>query len=300
MAADQHVVAVDVGGTSIKAALVDRDLRAITTLREPTRRVGEVADVAQIAELINKLGEGHEVVGAGVAVPGIVDDNLGLVRAAVNLGWVDVPLRDQVADATGVPLLVRHDVRTGGLAEFTVGAGKGADDALFLPVGTGIAAAVQVDGRMLGAAGYAGEIGHVVVDPDGAVCGCGTRGCLETLAAAPAFARRYAERTGRTVADAAGVAALLSTDPDARAVWRDAVDALATALLAAVTLFGPAVIVIGGGVAEAGEALVGPVREELLSRLQFQRRPDVVRAALGQDAGRVGAALLGWQAAESH
>ncbi|GLZ40203.1 ROK family protein [Actinokineospora sp. NBRC 105648] len=297
MAADQHVVAVDVGGTSIKAALVDRDLRAVEVLREPTRRIGGVADVGQIGELVNRLSEGHTVVGAGVAVPGIVDDDLGLVRAAVNLGWVDVALRDQVSAATGVPLLVRHDVRTGGLAEFTVGAGKGAADALFMPVGTGIAAAVQVDGRMLGAAGYAGEIGHVVVDPGGAVCGCGMRGCLETLAAAPAFARRYKERTGHAITDAAGVAGLLDTDPDAQAVWTDAVNALATALLSAVTLFGPSVIVLGGGVAEAGEALVGPVRIELLSRLKFQRRPEVVRAALGQDAGRVGAALLGWQAA---
>ncbi|GAA3050710.1 ROK family protein [Actinokineospora globicatena] len=298
MAADQHVVAVDVGGTSIKAALVDRDLRAVETLREPTRRVGEVADVGQIAELVNRLGAGHDVVGAGVAVPGVVDDELGLVRTAVNLGWHDVPLRAELESATSVPLLVRHDVRTGGLAEFTVGAGKGAADAMFLPVGTGIAAAVQVDGAMLGASGYAGEIGHLIVDPGGAVCGCGARGCLETLAAAPAFARRYAERTGRTITDAAGVAGLLATDPDARAVWRDAVDALATALQAAVTLFGPSVIVIGGGVAEAGEALIAPLREELLNRLQFQRRPDVVRAALGQDAGRVGAALLGWQAAD--
>ncbi|MBM7775169.1 glucokinase [Actinokineospora baliensis] len=299
MAAEQHVVAVDVGGTSIKAALVDRDLRAVATLREPTRRDGEVADVGQIAELVDRLAAGHDVVGAGVAVPGIVDDGLGLVRAAVNLGWVDVALRDRLTAQTDVPLLVRHDVRTGGLAEFTVGAGKGADDALFISVGTGIAAAVQVDGRTLGASGYAGEIGHVVVDPGGAVCGCGTQGCLETLAAAPAFARRYEQRTGRTISDAAGVAGLLATDPDAQAVWQDAVNALATALLDAVTLFGPAIIIIGGGVAEAGETLVGPVREELYSRLKFQRRPEVVRAALGQDAGRVGAALLGWQAAKS-
>ncbi len=293
MAVDPRVVAVDVGGTAIKAALVDRDLRAVETLREPTRRVAGVVDVAHIAALITRLAEGHDVVGVGVAVPGIVDDAAGVVRAAVNLGWTDLPLRARLAAATGLPLLVRHDVRTGALAEFTVGAGKGAVDALFVPIGTGIAAAAQVDGHLLSAAGYAGEIGHLVVDPGGAVCGCGQRGCLETVAAAPAYPRRYTELSGTPVADAAAVAALLDTDEHARTVWREAVDALATALCGAVTLFGPSVIVLGGGVAEAGEALLGPVRAELLGRLTFQRRPEVVAAALGQDAGRAGAALLG-------
>lgn len=300
MAVDARAVAVDVGGTSIKAALVDRDLAAVRVLREPTRRVGGAADVGQIADLVSRLAGDDQVAGVGVAVPGVVDDVTGVVRTAVNLGWRDLPLRDELAARTGLPLLVRHDVRTGALAEFTLGAAAGEADAVFLAIGTGIAAALQVDGHPLVAGGYAGEIGHLVVDPGGAPCPCGARGCLETLAAAPAVARRYAERSGRSVADAAEVAARLAQgDPDAAAVWRDAVAALATALLAAVTTLGSRVIVLGGGLAEAGEALVGPVREDLHARLTFQAPPRVVRAALGQDAGRAGAALLAWQAAGS-
>ncbi|MFC5288199.1 ROK family protein [Actinokineospora guangxiensis] len=292
-----HVVAVDVGGTSVKAALVDRDLNPVETLREPTRRVDGSVDVAHIADLITRLADGHEVAGVGVAVPGIVDDATGHVHTAVNLGWHDLPLRSRLRTLTGLPLLVRHDVRTGGLAEFTVGAATGVPNAVFLPIGTGIAAAFQVDGRPVVAGGFAGEIGHVVVDPGGATCNCGQVGCLETLAAAPAVGRRYTERTGRE-ATAADVATRLAEDPDARAVWADAVAALGTALTLAATLFGPEVIVLGGGLAEAGDALVDPVREDLHARLTFQREPRVVRAALGQDAGRAGAALLGWQAAE--
>ncbi|MGW5054377.1 ROK family protein [Actinokineospora sp. NPDC004072] len=295
-----HVVAVDVGGTSVKAALVGRDLAPVEVLREPSRRVDGSVDLTHIADLIRRLAADTPVVGVGVAVPGIVDDTTGHVTTAVNLGWHDLPLQESLAELTGLPLRVSHDVRTGGLAEFTVGAAAGVANAVFLPIGTGIAAAFQVDGRPVVAGGFAGEIGHLVVDPGGALCNCGQRGCLETLAAAPWIARRYTERSGRD-ATAAEVATLLSTgDPDATAVWGDAVAALGTALLAASTLFGPEIIVLGGGLAEAGNALVDPVREDLHRRLVgLHRRPQVVRAALGQDAGRAGAALLGWEAASA-
>ncbi|MFC7615837.1 ROK family protein [Actinokineospora soli] len=294
-----HVVAVDVGGTSVKAALVARDLSPVRTLREPTQRVDGSVDVAHIADLIGRLAADTAVVGVGVAVPGIVDDTTGHVHTAVNLGWLDLPLQSRLGAMTGLPLLVQHDVRTGGLAEFTVGAATGVPDAVFVPIGTGIAAAFQVDGRPLVAGGFAGEIGHLVVDPGGVPCNCGQVGCLETLAAAPAVARRYTERTG-SPATAADVAALLSKgDPDATAVWDDAVRALGAALAIATTLTGPEVIVLGGGLAEAGDALTDPVRDDLHARLTFQRKPRVVRAALGQDAGRAGAALLGWRAADA-
>ncbi|WP_189210770.1 ROK family protein [Actinokineospora fastidiosa] len=293
-----HVVAVDVGGTSVKAALVGRDLAPVATLREPTRRVAGAVDIDHIASMITRLADGAAVAGVGVAVPGVVDDTTGHVVTAVNLGWHNLPLQTALSSLTGMPLKVRHDVRTGGLAEFTVGAAAGVANAVFLPIGTGIAAAFQVDGRPLVAGGYAGEIGHLVVDPGGAPCNCGALGCLETLAAAPAVSRRYAERTGRTATAAEVAARLEEGDADAAAVWADAVAALGAALAAAVAMVGPEVIVLGGGLAEAGDALVGPVRDDLHARLTFQRKPAVVRAALGQDAGRAGAALLGWEAAD--
>ncbi|OLR94016.1 ROK family protein [Actinokineospora bangkokensis] len=290
------VVAVDIGGTAVKAALVSAELVALRELRRPSERAGGAVALAPVAAMITELAADAEVVGVGVVVPGIVDDAAGVVRAAVNLGWVDLPLRAELAAAVGLPLRVGHDVRAGGLAEFTVGAAAGVANAFFTAIGTGIAAAAKVDGHLLAGGGYAGEFGHIVVDQAGDVCGCGTVGCLETLAAAPALPRRYRALTGveRTAQEIAG---LVGADPAATLVWEDAVRALGTALHTAVTLFGPEVVVLGGGLSEAGAALVDPVAADLDRRLSFQRRPRVVRAALGQQAGRAGAALMAWEAA---
>lgn len=299
---DRLVAAIDVGGTSIKSALVAEDLRVVHTLRTPTRRKPDGAvDVDHIAELIDELrtkAGDATVVGAGVAAPGIIDERLGVARAAVNLGWRDLPLRQLLADAAGIPVALGHDVRTGGLAEFTVGAATGVRNAMFMPIGTGIAAAVLVDGHRLDADGYAGEIGHIVVDPDGAVCGCGIRGCLETVASAAFIARNYAERSGRPVTRAADVAAAVDAgDPDAVAVWARAVDGLASALTTAITLLAPEIVAIGGGLSESGDTLLAPLRESLEGRTTFQRVPTLVRAALGDNAGCIGAGILAWRAA---
>lgn len=298
---DRLVAAIDVGGTSIKSALVAEDLGVVHTLRTPTRRVDDSVDVTQIIELIEELrakAGDATVVGVGVAAPGIIDERLGLARAAVNLGWRDLPLRQQLTDASGLPVALGHDVRTGGLAEFTVGAATGVRNAMFMPIGTGIAAAVLVDGHRLDADGYAGEIGHIVVDPGGALCGCGIRGCLETVASAAFIARNYAERSGKPVTRAADVAAAVDAgDPDAIAVWERAIDGLAAALTTATTLLAPEVIAIGGGLSESGDTLLGPLRASLDGRMSFQRMPTLVRAKLGDNAGCIGAGILAWRAA---
>jgi glucokinase len=298
---DRLVAAIDIGGTAIKSALVAEDLSVVHTLRTPTRRVEGAVDVAQIIELIDELrGKAGDaaVVGAGVAAPGIIDERLGIARAAVNLGWRDLPLRDRLAEAAGLPVALGHDVRTGGLAEFTVGAATGVRNAMFMPIGTGIAAAVLVDGHRLDADGYAGEIGHIVVDPGGEVCGCGIRGCLETVASAAFIARHYAARSGRPVTRAAEVAAAVAEgDPHAVAVWARAVDGLAAALTTAATLLAPEVVAIGGGLSESGDTLLAPLREALVGRMSFQRVPALVRAALGDNAGCIGAGILAWRAA---
>jgi glucokinase len=296
------VVAIDLGGTAIKAALVDSALKPVHSTRVPTRRIGDVVDVDQLGELVETLSEhattfDGTVVGVGVVTPGIVDGDLGVVRFAANLGWRDLPLRDKLVDRTKLPLRIGHDVRAGGLAEFTVGAAVGVRNAMFMPVGTGIAAALIVDGHELTATGYAGEIGHAIVDPQGTVCGCGARGCLETVGSAAAIARRYTERGGEPVTGAHDVAnRMRAGDPIARQVWDDAINALATALTMAVVLLAPEVIVIGGGLAESGDALFVPLREELATRLTFHRRPELVAASLGDNAGCTGAGLLAWRA----
>ncbi|WP_308191611.1 ROK family protein [Streptomyces sp. DH1] len=300
----RHVIALDVGGTGMKAALagpggelLHQARRATGRDRGPDAVVEGILDFA--AELralgVDRFGEPARA--AGVAVPGIVDEEHGTAVYAANLGWRDVPLRALLAERLGsVPVALGHDVRTGGLAEGRIGAGKGADRFLFVPLGTGIAGAIGIDGRVeSGAHGFAGEIGHVVVRPGGLPCPCGQRGCLERFASASAVSQAWAEACGDPDADAADCAkAVDSGDPRARAVWQDAVDALADGLVTALTLLDPRVLIIGGGLAEAGETLFSPLRDAVRRRVTFQKLPRIVPAALGDTAGCLGAGLLAW------
>ena len=296
------VVALDVGGTSMKAATVDRQCAVLTSHNIATgRRDGADAVVERVLataaeQRASAERQGHNVRAAGLVVPGLVDEDRGVALAAANLDWRDVPFRARLAERLGVPVAFGHDVRAGGLAEGLLGAARGVRDYLFLAVGTGIAAAVVLDGRPYSGRGYAGEIGHIVVDPDGPLCGCGARGCLESIASAAAIAEQYAARTGQRV-DAAMVSErVVKGDPDAQAVWHTAIDALAGALAAYANLLAPDLVVVGGGLASAGDTLLVPLATELDRRLRFQRRPRLVAAELGDQAGALGAALLAWQA----
>ncbi|MER6918782.1 ROK family protein [Streptomyces spiralis] len=299
----RHVIALDVGGTGMKAALVGTDGDLLHQARRPTgRERGPDAVVEGIlgfaAELRAYGAErfGEPAAAAGVAVPGIVDEERGIAAFAANLGWRDVPLRDLLAERLGAPVALGHDVRTGGLAEGRIGAGKGADRFFFVPLGTGIAGAIGIDGRVeAGAHGFAGEIGHIVVRPGGTPCPCGQHGCLERFASASAVSQAWAEACGDPDADAADCAkAVQSGDARAQAVWQEAVDALADGLVTALTLLDPGTLIIGGGLAEAGETLFAPLREAVRRRVTFQKLPSIVPAALGDTAGCLGAGLLAW------
>ncbi|WP_031522344.1 ROK family protein [Streptomyces sp. NRRL F-5123] len=300
----RHVIALDVGGTGMKAALVAADGTLLHEDRRPTGRGrGPDAVVAAILDFAADLRDhgvrayGEPAAAAGVAVPGIVDEVRGIAAYAANLGWRDVPLRDLLsARLDGVPVALGHDVRSGGLAEGRIGAGQGTDRFLFLALGTGIAGAIGIDGRIeAGAHGYAGEIGHVVVRTDGPECGCGQRGCLEALASAGSVSRAWAAAGGGPDANAADCArAVEAGDPRAIEVWRNAVDALAAGLVTGFTLLDPRMLIIGGGLAEAGDTLFGPLRSAVESRITFQKLPLIVPAALGDTAGCLGAGLLAW------
>ena len=300
---DACVVALDVGGTRIKAGIVDSDARVLADHVTDTGRAegpDAVADrlLGVLDELVVAARElGRAPVAAGVALPGIVDEATGTVVFSANVGWRDFPLGEHLARQSGLPATVGHDVRAGGLAEATLGAGRGASDMLFLPIGTGIAGAMILAGRPYAGGGYAGEIGHMQIDPAGERCGCGARGCLETVSSAAAIARRYAgRRVNSGPISASDVARLAERgEPLAAEIWRRAVDGLATALHAYVAICAPQLIVIGGGLAECGEVLLAPVRSALTSRLTFHRRPEIVRAGLGDRAGLLGAALLAWR-----
>ncbi|MFJ5308471.1 ROK family protein [Streptomyces sp. NPDC088350] len=300
----RHVIALDVGGTGMKAALAGPDGELLHRARRATgRERGPDAVVEHIlgfAAELRAYGEEHygePASAAGVAVPGIVDAERGIAAYSANLGWRDVPLRDLLAARLGgVPVALGHDVRTGGLAEGRIGAGKGADRFLFVPLGTGIAGAIGIDGRVeAGAHGFAGEIGHIVVRPGGTPCPCGQTGCLERYASAAAVSEAWASVTGDPSADAADCAkAVDSGDPRAQTIWQEAVDALADGLVTALTLLDPRTIIIGGGLAEAGETLFTPLRKAVRRRITFQKLPSIVPAALGDTAGCLGAGLLAW------
>ncbi|WP_320069163.1 ROK family protein [Micromonospora sp. RTGN7] len=303
------VVALDVGGTGMKCALVRPDGVAIHVERHCTDAGrGPHAVVETILEVAEGLAgraraDGLAPVALGVAVPGVVDEAAGMAVWSANVGFRDVPLRDLAVARLGLPTALGHDVRAGGLAEARLGAGRGTGHVLFVAIGTGIAAAHVVDGSAaVGAHGAAGEIGHILVRPDGPRCGCGRPGCLEAIASASAIARRYAELTGTpgTTAELTGTPATAAEvadravdgEPAAVQVWAEAVEALADGLATGQALFDVETIVIGGGLAQAGPHLLDPLRAALHERMTFHREPRLVAAALGDEAGCLGAALL--------
>ncbi|HEX3804718.1 MAG TPA: ROK family protein [Solirubrobacteraceae bacterium] len=296
----EAVIAVDVGGTTIKGAVVDRDGRFVAELTRPTQAVdGPEAVVAELLDVIAELVSGRpDAVGAvGVVVPGAVDADAGRAEFSANLGFRGVPLRDIVATATGLPALLEHDVRAAGVAERTVGITAAVDNYLLAVIGTGIAAVIQAHGQhVLGATGVAGELGHIPVWPGGEQCSCGQRGCLERYASAAAIGRRYTERTGRSGVRAHEVIGLASRlDRDARHVWEEAIQALALAFTTCTMLLDPELIVIAGGLSEAGDAILTPVQEELAKLIKWREPPPVRLSPLGGRAGLVGAAVLAWQ-----
>jgi glucokinase len=282
------VLGIDVGGTTVKAVRVAADGAVLAA-----RSIATPGDSALLTDAVVALAAGlrsSSTAAVGVVCPGVIYE--GVVRYAVNLPWRDEPVRERVQGALGLPVFLARDVAAAALAESVQVSG---DDVLFVALGTGIACAHVVDGVVRrGATGRAGEIGHSPVRADGEPCACGQRGCLEVYASAAGIARRYTARTGE-VLTTPEIAARMESDPDAAAVWGDAVDALALALATDTLVSDPSIIVLGGGLADAGDALLSPVRVALARRLAWRPAPPVVGATLGGSAGQVGAAQLAWR-----
>ncbi|SFF52520.1 glucokinase [Actinoplanes philippinensis] len=303
---DPVVVALDVGGTGMKCALVRPDGTVHHEERHPTRAErGPEAVTETILGVAGSLAarartDGLDPIAAGIAVPGVVDELHGVAVWSANVGFRDVPLKDLAEQRLGLPAALGHDVRVGALAEARLGAGRGRRHVLFVAIGTGIAGGLVIDGRGYpGAHGAAGELGHVVVRPGGAPCGCGLLGCLEAEASAKSVGRKYAELSGESGATAFDVATRAARGEDlARRVWQDAVEALADGLLTAQALYDVGVVVLGGGLAEAGDDLLLPVRAAVAGRVTFHRSPEIVRAELGDAAGCLGSALLALDSVE--
>lgn len=288
------VLAVDLGGTQVKGELIGPDHEVLASAQLDTPRSGTDDVLHAVCQVAGRLMAATDAQPGriGLAVPGIVDIAAGTGIMSANLGWRNAPVARTVTRSLGVPVVMAHDVTAAGLAEHRLGAGRGADDVVVVVVGTGISAALVVAGRMVtGGIGQAGELGHVVVRPDGPRCGCGRRGCLEAVSSAAAIARAYSSVSGTPVPGAEQVHDRLGSDPVADAVWAEAVSALADGLLVAVGLLGSSRLVVGGGLSRAGEALLTPLRTILAERVTVEAVPEVVPAQLGARAGLVGAAL---------
>ena len=295
------VAGIDVGGTRVKSMLVDSDGSIVLSHTAPTppRPGNGVVDV--ITKTVSGLLESARVEGidgvlgaVGAVVPGLVDETTGSANWSANLGWRDLPLRQRLQERFDVPVAMGHDVRAGLLAEFRLGAAQGAPDALFVALGTGIASALLAGGRVVAGSEWAGEVGHVIVERDGPLCGCGRHGCLEAVASAAALGRAW-RNLGR-----AGDAATLSQavddgDPEAIRIWEGAIDQLVQVIAPVCAAAGTRLLLLGGGLALAGDTLLDPLRDGLVHAIGHER-VTVTRAALGDRAAALGATLLAMEA----
>ncbi|TCK66136.1 ROK family protein [Curtobacterium sp. PhB136] len=290
------VLGVDVGGTGIKARLTDAVGTVLAEQRVPTPRDDPDAErlAATVARLVvaalrttGGAGPADQSLDAvGVVVPGVVDESTGRSVLSVNLGWQDVPVRDRLRDALAaqgidVPVAFGHDVRAGALAE-TRSPALAVGSVAFVPVGTGLASALVVDGALVSGGGWAGEVGQVRIahGPH-----AGLR--VEEIASASAVARR----SGTDSAHAA-MLRVRDGDPTAGAVWAECVDVLADTLAWITAVAGCHTVVVGGGLAESGALLFDPLRVAVAERLVGLRVPAVVPARHGDAAGAIGAGLL--------
>lgn len=286
------VLALDVGGTKLAAALVDDDGTLVRTARRPTPD----DPWAACAALLEQVRAGARVDGVGAGCGGPMQWPEGVVSPLNMPAWRDFPLRAALAERyPGVLVRVHNDAVCFALGEHWRGAGAGSADLIGVVVSTGVGAGVVVGGRVLdGSTGSAGHLGHVVVDPDGPECGCGGRGCLEAVARGPAVVA-WARGRGSEAADGRQLAALADAGDDvARAALARAGRALGVALSGAAALLDLRLAVVGGGLSQAGAALWEPLHQAVAqhARLPFTEDLQVVPAALGQDAGLVGAAAL--------
>jgi glucokinase len=287
---------LDLGGTNIKTVVLearDGGFRPVASSAAPTHADrGPAAVVDRLVELGRAAIEAHgPVEAAGLGIPGLFDRSAGTAVLIPNLPgpWPGRPLRDPLASGLGVPVTLVNDARAFTLAEARLGAGRGCRTLLGVTLGTGVGGGIVVEGRLhLGAWGVAGEVGHQTVLPDGPPCGCGNRGCVEALARADVLARLAGRATAEEV-----YAGVREGDERCREAVATVAEYLGIALANVVTVLGPERVVVGGGIAAAGELALGPIREAIRRRLTLvpAAEVEVVPAALGTGAGAVGAAL---------
>lgn len=313
------VLGIDIGGTNlVVGAVADDGSRVVGEHSRPTDPArGPDAILRDLVEMtdhtrahLGRVAPGAELMGVGIGAPGPLDTRRGIVLLTPNLGWVDMPLRDRVAEALGLPAHLDNDANCAVLGESWVGAARGGRYVLGVTIGTGIGGGIVIDGQVHhGASDCAGEIGHMTIDMDGRRCGCGNYGCLEAYASGPAIARRAIEQVGsgaesslaelvggdlsQVTAQTVYHAATLG-DELAREVVRATAQYLGAGLANLVNVFNPDLVVIAGGVTQAGDRLFEPLRRVVAQRA-FKPAVDacrIVPGTLGGLAGVFGAAKV--------
>lgn len=290
----ETVLAIDVGGTNIKSAVFDRNLNILDSriTRTPARDNTGKSVVIAIQQLADELHKTFDLKSVGLAVPGTLDEQRGIVRWAGNLDWKDLPIVSMLENEIGLPIAFKHDVRAGALAELNSGAMKGYRDGVFLPIGTGIACAIVLDGEIRSADGFAGEIGHVRVKST-RKCVCGQQGCFEATSSTLAISKEYEARSGKKLSTDEIVRSI-HIDSIAREVFTEAIEGVVDATEILATLIAPEIIVLGGGFSMSGQELVSAVENGLHRRLTFQRKPILALAAYGIQAGMYGCGIIAW------
>ena len=314
---DQHVIALDLGGTKLAAGIVDRQGVVLRRTQQPTDTSGEAALLAQIERAIAELMD-DGVAALGVGIPSLVDQRAGRAGSSVNVPLADVDLRDRLAARFRLPVALENDANAAALAEHRLGAGRGTEHMVMLTLGTGIGGGLVLNGELYrGAVGMAAELGHITIDLDGPRCQglCPGLGHLEALASGRAADRLTAETArerpdgglGRAVSEGREPDARLAVeladagDPDALAVIETLGGRLGTGIANYVNIFNPELVVIGGGFSHAGELLLEPARRVVAERALPGAR-ELVRitlAVLGPEAGLIGSALVAFELADA-
>lgn len=307
-------IGVDIGGTKVAGGVVDPDGQVVARTRRdtPADDVAKTRDV--IVEVVAELAALHPVAAVGIGAAGWIDASRSTVLFAPNLAWRDEPLRDYVSNALGLPVIVENDANVAAWAEFRYGAARHADDSMVMfTVGTGIGGGIVLGGELVrGAHGIAAELGHMNSVPGGHLCGCGRFGCIEQYASGKALVRfaragarqdptratrllELAEGDAEAITGPMVTAAARAGDHVSREAFAQIGQWLGIGLADLVQILDPQVLVVGGGVVEAGELLLGPARQSYMDSLAQRGRLPVaeVRAAeMGNAAGVVGAADL--------
>lgn len=306
------VVGVDVGGSHVAAALMNKDGEVLSSSQSSLNVHQDQREILrEIAEIVaNVMGKDRKwAQGIGVGLPGNLDLRRGVCRFSPNFpGWKNVSITTPLKEALRLPVFLLNDVRSATLGEQYLGAGKGMKNFVMMALGTGIGGGVVVNGVLLhGKEEGAGEVGHMTVDPDGPRCNCGNRGCLEAIASGPAIARKAVEeiKRGRESLLSGRVSSLeeVTAKIVARAARQGdklsiecfviAGKALGIAASSIVALLNPECFIIGGRVARAGKLLLGPMRREMHERIRMvpSHGTPVLLAALGPEAGMLGAGM---------